>query len=308
MTNFELFEYCKKNPEGFLDRNYMFVDKHKDLSLYISKTKNIKNKLIAIKEIIIKPNSNKVIDQLFNDLQNELNKYTNFSEFISFVNACDSRLEEVRNDIGLLKKTTLLYIKYRDLNDIVPSEWVQALIDKSTSRKKGQAGEIKLISILKKEGHHLVDNLTDFNKSKNCVTRFKNNGDFSNKSIKDTFEVKIGKKSQNKKLDLIIKKNQEIYFLEAKHLNTGGGGQNKQIKELIDVVNLKSDKYHFVAFLDGIHSNNILSADKDSSPKIKSQYKDILKCLRRNKNNYWINTAGFEKLFKYPLRPHPGGN
>lgn len=299
MDNLELLEYCKKNPEKFLDKNYMFVDKHKELPIYVLKTKNIKNKLIAIRELLDKKSANHVIDQLFIDLQKELNKHSNFSEFISFVNACDTRLEEVKNDMDLLKQTTFLYLQYRDLNDIVPSEWVQALVDKSTSRKKGQSGEKKLIDMLDNKGYKLVHNLRDFYGHPYCVAKFTNKGDFSNKNLRKVFNVKIGKSTQNKKLDLLIKNKNGTYFLEAKHLNSGGGGQDKQIKELIDVIKNKSDQYHFVAFLDGIHSNTILSAiDNGSvSPKIKRQHRDILKALRTNKGNYWINTDGFQKLF-----------
>lgn len=299
MDNLELLEYCNKNPEKFLDKNYMFADKHKELSLYVSKTKDIKNKLIAIRELLNKKDAVNVIDQLFMDLQKELDKHSNFSEFISFVNACDSRLEEVKNDIDLLKQTTFLYLQYRDLNDIVPSEWVQALIDKSTSRKKGYSGENKLIDLLDKKGYKLEGSLKDFNGRQRCVSKFTNKGDFSNKNLRKIFNIKIGKSTQNKKLDLLIKNKNDVYLLEAKHLNSGGGGQDKQIKELIDVIKNKSYQYHFVAFLDGIHSNTILSAGVSGSvsPKIKAQYGDILKALKINKGNYWINTEGFQKLF-----------
>lgn len=299
MDNLELLEYCNKNPEKFLDKNYMFLDKHKELSLYVSKTKDIKNKLIAIRELLDKKSAIHVIEQLFIDLQKELNKHSNFSEFISFVNACDSRLEEVKNDMDLLKQTTFLYLQYRDLNDIVPSDWVQALVDKSTSSKKGHSGENKLIDLLDKMGYKLARNLKDFNSNQRCVAKFTNKGDFSNKNLRKVFNVKIGKSTQNKKLDLLIKDKNDTYFLEAKHLNTGGGGQNKQINELIDVIKNKSDQYHFVAFLDGIHSNTILSASVSGSvsPKVRAQYKDILKALKINKGNYWINTDGFRKLF-----------
>ncbi len=99
--------------------------------------------------------------------------------------------------------------------------------------------------------------------------------------------------------DFLIRHKKDIFILEHKHKKEGGGGQDKQIKELIDVVKIKSDQHHFVAFLDGIHSNTILAAsDRGSvSPKVKAQYRDILKALRTNKGNYWINTDGFQKLF-----------
>ncbi|TSC90581.1 MAG: hypothetical protein G01um10142_368 [Parcubacteria group bacterium Gr01-1014_2] len=139
MTSLELFEYCKKNPEEFLDTNYMFIEKDLKIDSYTEKTKIIKIKLIAIKEVSSKKESEKVLGQLFKELQKELGEYANYSEFGAFVNACDSKIEEVFDDITLLKKITKLYLDKRDLNEIVPSEWIQALIDKGSSRKKRQS-------------------------------------------------------------------------------------------------------------------------------------------------------------------------
>jgi len=50
MDNIKLLEFCVKNPEKFLDYNYMFVNEDKDLTDYANKTRVIKHKLIAIKE------------------------------------------------------------------------------------------------------------------------------------------------------------------------------------------------------------------------------------------------------------------
>src|SRR3989344_7403744 len=134
MDNIKLLEYCVKNPETFLDYNYMFVDKDKNLNKYTNKTKLIKHKLIALKETINKNKSKNIVTQLLAELQRELGNYANYSEFGAFINACDSKIEEVYNDKILLKEITILYLKKRELNDIVPSEWIQALIDKGSSR------------------------------------------------------------------------------------------------------------------------------------------------------------------------------
>ena len=305
MNNIVLLKYCVKNPEKFLDNNYMFVEKDNNLGTYVKKTQIIKHKLIAIKETLNKNKSKTVINQLFSELQKELAKYANYSEFGAFVNACDSKMEEVHNDIILLKEITYLYLKKRDLNDIVPSEWIQALIDKGSSRKKGHAGENKLIKLLEKANFVRVKTMEDFNLNKKCVAKCSKRGKFSNKNIKENFGVDIGGNNQDKALDLIIKNNSDTYILEAKHLNTGGGGQNKQILELIELIrnNTKSSRYHLVAFLDGIHSNTLLDnknknleSNKENN-KIQNQYADLISTLKLRKSNYWINTAGFKKLF-----------
>lgn len=88
----------------------------------------------------------------------------------------------------------------------------------------------------------------------------------------------------------------KIFLCEAKHLNTSGGGQDKQISELIEIMGLKeSNRISYIAFLDGKYSNILLN-DKDGGDKITKQRKEINKFLENNPDNYWLNTAGFEKL------------
>jgi|SRR3989344_3720016 len=163
-NNIKILKYSIKNPEIFLDKYYMFVDKHHDLNAYINKTKKIKDTLIAIKELTQKKYSNSVIEKLYIDLYKEIKEHANYSEFGCFINACDSNINEVINDIDLLKEITRLYIKYRDITDIVPSEWMQALLDKGASRRKGQAGEKKLIDLLVANGFIFTKNISEFKK------------------------------------------------------------------------------------------------------------------------------------------------
>lgn len=303
-SNLHYFKVSQNNPEKFLDYNYMFINKDPNLASYKDKTKMVKELLITIKNIKNKSSSHKILDKIFIELQGVIRNRANYSEFGCFINACDSTMEENINDMGLLKTITFLYLEKRDINDIVPSEWIQAIIDKGSSRKKGHAGENKLISILDKKGYTKAKNITDFMEIKKCVAKLSKNGKFSNNNIKRIFKVTIGGRTQGKSLDIIVKNKKDIFFIEAKHLNTGGGGQNKQVLELIEIIRKNPGKkhYHFVAFLDGIHSNNILNLrmdlrDKKEENKIRLQHDDIIKSLKKNANNYWVNTAGFKELF-----------
>jgi len=311
MDNLKLLQYCINRTEKFLDYNYMFVKKDNNLNYYQKRTREIKEILTAIKKIKNKSNSSNVQEQLFLELQRKIKKYANYSEFGSFINACDSTMNENINDLDLLKKITHLYLEKRKLSDITPIEWIQAIIDKGSSRKKGQAGTNKLIKILEKKGFVRVKKIQEFVNKKKVMAKLSSRGEFSNKNVKKAFNISIGRKTQGKSLDLIIKNNRNVFLLEAKHLNTGGGGQNKQVLELIEIIRTKPPKnnYHFVAFLDGIHSNNILGVgirpkksakvkkrSKDEI-KIEKQYTDITESLKKNQNNYWVNSAGFAKLF-----------
>ena len=103
-------------------------------------------------------------------------------------------------------------------------------------------------------------------------------------------------KKQNKTLDLIIKAKNKILLCEAKHLNTSGGGQDKQISELIEILRLnEKNNISYISFLDGKYSN-ILLGNNSGGDKITTQRKEINKFLKNNPNNYWVNTAGFESL------------
>ena len=95
---------------------------------------------------------------------------------------------------------------------------------------------------------------------------------------------------------MIIKAKDKILLCEAKHLNTSGGGQDKQISELIEILGLKEkNNVSYILFLDGKYSN-ILLGDNGGGDKITTQRKEISKLLKNNPSNYWVNTAGFEKL------------
>lgn len=301
--NIHYFNISQQNPENFLDKNYMFIEENLNLDFYVNKTQKIKELLTTIKNIKDKNNSDKLLREIFLELQNTIKKHSNYSEFGCFINACDSTIEENINDIKLLKTITFLYLEKRKLTDIIPYEWVQAIIDKGSSRKKGHAGENKIINLLEKNGFLKAKDILDFRKYDKCAAKLSKRGKFSNKNIFKFFGVSIGDRNQDKSLDVIVKNKKEIFFIEAKHLNTGGGGQNKQVLELIEIIREKNKKnnYHFVAFLDGVFSNILLSAgsgaeNEEEAVKTKLQYKDIMAALNKNKNNYWVNTAGFEKL------------
>jgi hypothetical protein len=295
LNNLHYFEVSKNNPEKSFDDFYVFDNKHPDLDKYIKNTKEIKNILITIKTLQNKKEKAEVVDKYFLELAKIIGRYSNCSEFACFINACDNIIEEVKSDIKLLKKITENYFSKRILNEIVPEEWVQAILDTNSSRKKGKCGENKLISILKKRGYQEVFDWGGFVKSSYCVVKFSKK--FNLKNVRENLDIKIKTKKQNKTLDLIIKTKKKIFLCEAKHLNTSGGGQDKQISELIEILNLsEKNGISYISFLDGKYSN-ILLGNNGYGDKITTQRKEIKKFLNNNPNNYWVNTAGFIKIF-----------
>ncbi len=295
-NNQHYFKISQQNQEKLLDKFYVFEDKHPDLEKYIANTREIKNLLITVKTLERKKEKSKIIDKYFCELQKILCKVSNCSEFICFVNACDNTLSSVKKDLNLIKKITKKYFAKRILNEFIPEEWIQAILDSNSSRKKGKCGEIKLISILQKFGINEVKNWDDFFSQKKCVVQFSKS--FNLKNVRKNLGVKIKTKKQDKKLDLIVKVQNKIFLVEAKHLNSSGGGQDKQISELIEILNLKekNENIFYVSFLDGNYSNILLDSGK-CGDKLKTQRKEIKKYLKNNPRNYWLNTTGFISLF-----------
>jgi len=295
-SNQYYFKISQKNPEKILDSFYILGEKHPQLQKYINNTKEIKNILITIRTLQRKNESKKIITKYLLELSKTLGKFSNCSEFVCFINACDSFLDFAKKDMILLENIVKRYFDKRILNEAVPEEWLQAILDSNSSRKKGKCGEKKLLYILEKNGFQEVKKWEDlFNKQK-CVAKFSKV--FSIKNARKKLGIKLDTKKQNKGLDLIIKLNSKIFLCEAKHLNTSGGGQDKQISELIEIIGLKEKKKNifYLAFLDGNYSNTLLSVANGGN-KLITQRDEIKKYLSRNPNNFWVNTAGFKALF-----------
>ena len=293
-NNLYYFEISKNNQEKLLDDFYVFDNKYPDLNKYIKNTKEIKNILITIRTLQSKKEKPVVIDKYFLELSQIIGKYSNCSEFTCFINACDNTMNKFKNEMNLLKKITERYFAKRVLNEMVPEEWVQAILDTNSSRKKGKCGENKLIYILKKQGFKEVYDWNNFFNADYCVVKFSKK--FSLKNVRENLDVKINTKKQNKTLDLIIKAKGKILLCEAKHLNTAGGGQDKQISELIEILGLaEKNGISYISFLDSKYSNVLLGVNGHGD-KITTQRKEIKQYLNNNPDNYWVNTAGFENL------------
>jgi len=293
-SNLHYFEISKNKPEKLFDDFYVFDEIHPDLNKYVKNTKEIKNILITIRTLQKKKERSEVIDRYFLELSKIISEFSICSEFGCFINACDNIWYYVKDDLDLLKKITQRYFNKRVLNEIVPEEWVQAILDTNSSRKKGKTGENKLISILKKQGFIEVFGWNDFFKTNYCMVKFSKK--FNLKNVRKNLDIKIKTKKQNKTLDLIIKVRDKILLCEAKHLNTSGGGQDKQISELIEILGLiEKNGISYIVFLDGKYSNILLSGNRRGD-KITTQRKEIKLILNKRPGNYWVNTAGFKHL------------
>jgi len=108
-NNQHYFKVSQENPETSLDNFYIFDNKNPNLKKYVKNTKEIKEILTTIKTLQKKKENPKIINKYFEELQKSLSEFSNCSEFICFVNACDNTLGAVRKDLDLIKKITRRY-------------------------------------------------------------------------------------------------------------------------------------------------------------------------------------------------------
>lgn len=197
----------------------------------------------------------------------------------------------------------------------------QALYDSASSRKHSTSAQNKLIDILKKLSDDRIrqaQRLEELeriaiyyflpDKSKTTLNEILSH--FVGKSKADT--SKEGEDSNAKEHDkasdsgkkgkipdIVIYVHPKVYIVEAKHIKEVEGSQDKQIDELIQFISQTEDiggiKVSYVAFLDGVYFNLLISPKQDNKQDI--QRKAIIDALKRCPSNYFVNTAGFRALF-----------
>lgn len=308
-SNQHYFDISVKNVEA-LEECYMFLSKDKNIDKYVKVINKIKELLCTIKTLEAK---NKKADEFYSDLYNIISdKYSDKSELVCFFNACDCTFDTIKEHFDTFKKVISLYLINRDITDITPKEWIQALIDKGASRSKSTIGEKKLERLANAHGFVSVNTWDDFLNTNKAVVRFKKNK-FDIPTIKNKLHINLNFKTQNKMLDIILKSGKNYCFIEAKHLKEGGGSQDKQIKELIEIISNKTKNNHILlgSFLDGVYSNVLLDNINKTlfknpcalllekkRDKLKQQRYDIVQNLKNHKTSFWFNTAGFDKFLQ----------
>lgn len=284
------------NQKETLDRRYMSLEISESLDEMVETTKEIKELLITIKRLNMQ---NLDASEFYNQLRPlVLSELGSKNEFNGFINACDSAISTIAANPETFKTIVDLYLENRTISDHTPREWVQALVDKGSQRSLGTIGENKVIELAERAGFIKANNTTDFFSNKYSVIKF-------SKTIKNRIDSDVVFGSQKKDLDIILKSRNNYCFIEAKHIKEGGGAQDKQIKELIGLLNVPlQDNLKILAFMDGVYSNVLLVfTDKEilepqniinrvRSTKTITQRYEIVSTLYKRKNAYWVNTAG----------------
>lgn len=308
MNNYDYFEYAKQHLEDMFDEYYAknvvvipdTSDKENDLT--INNTKLIEN--ISAFDVLRKQGKDIMDDsilKIINDIKDILVKTSaiNFSAFTQYfmvhnVNFGIFKDLSSEEKVGFLYNMLNSYCEDRHgmyLSHGYSNVILQVMCDNYSHKRRSKDGINKMEAILSPlrldkiaypEGLLSEDNyyfLPD-----------KGGADLFEEFLKKiNIEMKSREIEHNKLPDYVFKYNDNYYICELKTMKQGGGGQDKQIVEIANFIRYqeKNENIHYITFLDSLYFNKIVL---DTTPKMLAQKKDIEETLKKNRQNYFMNT------------------
>jgi len=318
IDNIKLFEECLKHDEEILDSFYssykLLEEDKRKIEYYYNISKEIKEKLITIKQIIQndRDNNDDIVDDFILDILKLLllkDSWWKYNEFWCFIHACDLTIDWIKkieksgieNIKKVLKEVINCYISERNIYEIVVKEWVIALYDDWSSRRQWKSWENKIKQILESKWYTFVENWDTFlNNDYSIAFISSNKGVFSAKNIRKNLKIEYNfNEDKNKSSDVLVKKGNDFYIIEAKHLKEWWWNQDKQFQELVNLISYteSNKKIHYVWFLDWIYWNFLLKSGSEYKDTWKNRVKLVKEKLSSNSNNYFINTYWLKNLF-----------
>jgi hypothetical protein len=316
LNNMELWNFSLNNPEPPFGDPYYILNNENIITKSASGQahplllleENITN---LINEYAISKYEG-ILDRIVKLLDND---YTNSTTFISYWHQHDMSFSvymelPTSTKMDFLKYILPKYIQqrhmfYKEHNYSAIS--LQVVIDNAGHKESGNLSNKKIQAMCETAGLTQANDLETLASKEFTFSIIR--GD--SKEILDSFckdmliDFKWRDNHKRKNPDFIINFNKKFFICEAKHKKEGGGGQNDQMLELIDLIgfNEKRKDFGYISFLDGllfnkfseVHSQieqKIVSNKKAN--KIQTQYASINTNLSRNPNNYFLNTKGFE--------------
>jgi len=317
INNLKLFEFSLNNSEPIIDEFYL-----KNGDLIISKNPKeptgLMNQNINLLESISaysfakKTKSPATARKALKKISKIIkSKNINYSEFVSFWSVVDISYSifckmSDKEKLKILKNIIEKYIELRHgmyLTYGYTPATLQASKDAKALKESGNLGIYKVSKILDSRGFKKTNDasIKKFVSGKKKYIESDKKGKKLFKDLLKYYKIdfKWSSKKENKMPDFLIRHKNDIYIVEHKHMKEKGGGQDKQINEIISLIGQSENnkKICYISFLDGIYFN--LFANKTlNKGRILSQLNNIKENLKNNKQNYFVNTAGFKKLLK----------
>jgi hypothetical protein len=316
-SNEDPFNYSLKNPEPLVDDFYI-----KDGGLIISSSPDKPNQLMKINRelldnitayrIAMEQNNDEMRKGIIKTIQTLLqNTELNFSEFASFWAVVDVSYSSYHaltkeEQLDFLDSVIRKYLEMRHgtyLAQGYSATTLQVGKDAKAHKESGSLGIHKVASMLKQHGYSQLSqlNVQAFDKEDKVFIFSDQNGKRLFKEILKAFHIEFLWSSgrQNKMPDVLFKDDGDIYIVEHKHMKEGGGGQDKQVAEVIDLIGFSESSstapVHYITFMDGRYFN-LFTRQPIGNGKLRAQLENIKKNLAAHPGNFFVNTAGFSEL------------
>mgnify|MGYP000355140994 CR=1 FL=1 len=316
IDNIELFNECKNNKE-YVDKYY-----EKSVKPIITDSPDNRNKLMEANIALLENISTfKVALESKNEemqktaLQNIVEALEvqgiNCSEFASYwavkdmsYSAFNSKQSVQNFKIEFIKDILPKYIK--DRHSLYQKHGytfssLQVVKDSKAHKGTGAQASRKIQDIVESYGFSKFTSgdIQLFDTSdKVFIFPDKGDGNLFNRIIEEYgIQFQWSKNRQNKQTDCLFKVADKLFIMEHKHMKESGGGQDKQMKELIDFIAYDDENVNYISFLDGVYFN-LLVEESIVSGKVYEQRMSILENLRSHKSNYFVNTHGFKALLE----------
>ncbi|MEI6278392.1 MAG: hypothetical protein WCQ16_03280 [Verrucomicrobiae bacterium] len=315
MKNLELLEYCKQNPEPFFDSYYsknaqkLIISRDKDAPNSLQKANALVRRNITALEALSGKGEQEAELKLAAEIVDALTTTgINYSEFTSYwavndVSFSIYRQLRAEDRIRFVLEMAKSYIKSRHTlysTHGYSDATLQVQADSFAHKRNGGQGQEKVLKMLREFQiiPYQGTDLEGFENSNNTVILPDSDARalFGSFLSRRKLSFRWGPSHENKRPDFLINTKRQFWIVEHKHMKEFGGGQNKQITEIIDFLAQAEEcqDVHYVSFLDGILFNRIFLDKGDE--KAKTQRSSIMEKLGMYPGNYFINTAGFRYL------------
>ena len=323
-----LFMECLQNPEPLIDGRYCYDELIISKGLHYNPTAIMKVHAAATERICAaKTAKNDGMPELYKKHIQVLDKIlmesenAQFLELTSFFPVMDVSFSKYKkldstDRFGFLKTLLEYYLDKRHgvyMSHGYSATTLQVRKDFSKHKRLGGAANRKIKNIFEGLGYkpvHANQEISRAGRQKYCFID-QRQGKASlielAKQGKLRHYQKWSKKHGGKRADVLFSGSKGQYFIcEAKHIKESGGGQDKQMNELIAFIDDRDDAQRsgnifYTAFLDGVYFNRL--SEPSPPVKIKIQKESIKKSLQSRKKRFFVNTYGFKKLLAHLRSP-----
>lgn len=322
MDNKKYFIYSQENDDSTID-----FTKQRGVLVVSENEKEAETELMAANHSLIELiTAYKTITELENYSENdaiaiidkiiriiETVKLINYSSFCVYFqvigysyNAYMSEKSKLSLDEkrDLFKELVNLYIKNRHniyLFHGYSDQVLQVGSDTSSSRRKGKTGIEMIEDVLHVYNFEKAQSMNDLQNLKFAYLL----PDKGQKSLFDAYLERLGvefefrKTRDSKNPDFLLKIHDNVFIMEHKLTNGGGGSQNAEINEIIQFINYDeplAKNVSYISCLAGDFFKKLNASNKE--PKAQSQFVNIINNLANHPKNFFVNGNGFSLLIE----------